>query len=217
MNIKAIRKYIESKLHTVYDDDVQDWRDVYFVDSRCILENAVKRFSEKYNLSFFGFDYDNRNGEWCQDLKFCLPDTVENIFSYETNIGRRNPAEAGLFIHIFNQQIDDLDKYISKFSQINGEVCVSNLDDAQFKLHKSVIGVALQGQPTATFPADCWSYTGKDGKRYATKDTEFEGNLARQESWMIPSDCEIFAIVCSPDWSDKAEKTDFSVWDITLN
>jgi len=178
------------------------------------LEKAVIKLSNKNGLIFNGFfiDADDR---YTNDLSQSLPRNPSDYYHYETQTGRNNAAQYGMYCHIINKDINinDICAEINHISQISGEICVSDIYDQQFTCRKNVIGLILQGKPTATFDCDCWSSIDKKtGRRYAT---ELNGNARRSESWIIPSNCKIIAVVCSDNMYQYVKDCKFDIWPIT--
>lgn len=113
-----------------------------------------------------------------------------------TAIGRQRAKHMGngLYVHMLNKDIaiDDIKSSIADFMAIDGEVCFSEIGDEQFSNRKTKIGLIVEGRPTFQSDCDCWSITGKNGKRKATR---VESWTERNETWLVPAETKAFGIV----------------------
>jgi len=111
-----------------------------------------------------------------------------------TRSGRESAGQHGWYVHFLNTwectNTDSARDFAERFASITGEICVSDIGDEHFA-SIDAIGLVLSGKPTATFAFDCWSRVDTHGRRYATS----HGSDGRNESWIVPADCEIVAVV----------------------
>lgn len=121
---------------------------------------------------------------------------IKRIARLNKKARKNNPL--GSWIHVFNEHVSNWTEYISNFSKIQGEVCVSKESDYQFACRKQFIGVKLEGRLTAQWNYDCWSRVIANGKRWGTRN----GGNHRNEGWIIPANSKITAIVCSRPTKD---------------
>jgi len=162
------------------------------------LNYALNNFCIKHGYIFEEFFYDN---EPCT-FEDSLPQEPQKYYRYETSQGLP-PAPKDLYIHVFNNDIKNLNQYIKDFLHINSDVCFSNINDNLHHIRKNTIAVIMEGAPTHSFNYDCWSFLDKNGNRYATRSYyDFFVNDSRSEHWLKPKDSKVkFLIYC-----DKTEK-----------
>lgn len=184
-----IKDYIEKKIEAFGEYDH------YMI----ILSNALNSFARLHPEYKIRFGYSD---EYIlpEDAFRYIPDYFYlqyEIITYE-DIRKGYPdGEYGLFVHMFNKHVDktNMKKELNSFMNIKGEVCCSFIGDHQMYYRKNPIGVVLLGKATHTFSADVWSYTLESGLRVADRfDIEDKPGI-RNESWIIPSQCQIVATI----------------------
>lgn len=109
-------------------------------------------------------------------------------------------AKAGLYVHVLNRlpvwTQDAVTKAVDALMACSGEVCASDIGDQQFSIRAQTIGVILQGQPTASFNYDCWSFVVASRGPYAGLRVPGEkiGDGERSEHWLVPTRCKIWGL-----------------------
>ena len=117
-----------------------------------------------------------------------------------TDAGRKNAAERGLYVHVFNKAVLSAE-YAKEFCKITGEVCFSDLGDDLLEQKRSTFGIVMRAKPTASFAFDCWSDVDQHGMRFATA----KGNPGRNEHWIVPADAELVALFCDESISAEVD------------
>ena len=212
----SILSYISKKINKLFPGAVVDGRlvdwDVIWgsscFDLYILLQKCVARHAESSGLIFSAL-FETEEGEDCS-LSQSMP-----VAPHEVNFNDVGSTDTvyGMYCHIINNDVVDLCGYIDELSKVTGEICVSEIDDSQHAIRNSVVGVIFSGKPVRTFSFDCWSIIGPDGKRYATAET---GNNNRNESWLVPVNSTIEAIICNSNGRKFVESFNLNIpiWDI---
>ena len=113
-----------------------------------------------------------------------------------------------MFIHVVNIDVDDIDSFLEGFRRIEGHVCFSSFGDELLVTAKARFAVVVKGTPEFSFPYDCWSRVGTDGRRVPAG----LGNQGRHEHWIVPKDAELVAVL---KLGEIPTPKSVSVWDIS--
>jgi len=202
--------YIIKKVEMFYN--YESWIEGSWEDSSLKnLTSALTKWAKVRNLAFKGFYLDPYEGYHMPEDRWgdryhlgrSLPKRVSWDYTHETNAGLP-PAPAGIYLHICNENPKDGNwgKYIIDFMALKGQVCFADAVDPHFIADRDdawAIGLLLEGQPTHSFPYDCWSEIDpSNGERYATK----KGFSKRSEHWIRPTEAQLIGLVVGYKWYD---------------
>lgn len=119
-------------------------------------------------------------------------------------------GEEGTWIHVVNNDVGSLSRWLNDFSRIEGEVCCSQVGDWLLHTRRTFLAVVMEGCARAVFDEDVWSKVDARGVRVATR--EGSGNPSRCEAWVVPSECRIVTVVTDSDeLVEEAHRVGFSV------